>query len=865
MKVYCYAHTHWDFEWYFTNSESTIQLIYHMNEVFYALENKLISHYHLDGQLSIVEDYLAHAPEYKEKFIQFVQQGKIIIGPWYTQSDELVIAGESVIRNLYYGINSAKQFGDWMKIGYMPDSFGQSKDMPKILNGFGIKNFLFWRGLSADKCPYREFIWKGVDGSSVLSYNIRNGYFYGPNVIFNDKVDEVESVFLKGCDREIALLPIGADQRNVDYPFLERLEFYTKNTTHQAEYIEKTCEEFFDDLAKEDNLPVVEGELLDPSYSKIHRSIYSSRYDHKYYNDKVERRLIYQLEPLMVMAKNMGLEMHPNALEQFWKKLLMNHAHDSACGCNSDKTNKTILFRFQSVDESTYSMNDYIVRKLAISFPNASKNDLFIFNTLAIKRQGLTKLVISTEKSHFMIQDSEGNTIPHQIISTEKDYRGSVRKNLEDYDPSLFYYVHKVWIKTDLLPLGVVPLKVIETEKGKNISHLSSTVIQDDYLKVVFDNGTISITNKKSQESHTLLIEDSGDDGDTYDYSPPIPDVIEKLTFVKGVSTVTEGELVKTLRITGEFELFTDLVARQSKGSRVKVPYTFDISLHNDSLLRTKLILDNTVKDHRMRLILSTNIESSVSVADTLCGVIERDNVPAHIDDWREIGWREEPSPIYPTLHFVGLENQKKSTFALLKGIKEYEILDNSAIALTLFRSVAFLGKPELVRRPGIASGKEFKYVPTPESQLNGVLIFKNAFYIGEKIPHRQVKSLWLEYAINSLYYQMQTLNVNNNTLQYFVSNPLFHGVEREESMINTDALNVEVHSIMPRDKNSFFIRFLNNSMENCDGGKVTFVKTIRYQHVDLAGTPLSPEKQGETIDLGDFNKEGFKTYLCSF
>ena len=45
-------------------------------------------------------------------------------------------------------------------------------------------------------------------------------------------------------------------------------------------------------------LPRIQGEMIDGEVSKIHRSIYSTRYDHKQYNDKLETRLIYQLEPL---------------------------------------------------------------------------------------------------------------------------------------------------------------------------------------------------------------------------------------------------------------------------------------------------------------------------------------------------------------------------------------------------------------------------------------------------------------------------------------------------------------------------------------------------------------------------------------
>lgn len=39
------------------------------------------------------------------------------------------------------------------------------------------------------------------------------------------------------------------------------------------------------------------GEMIDGQASKIHRSIYSSRADHKRWNDVLERRLTLELEP----------------------------------------------------------------------------------------------------------------------------------------------------------------------------------------------------------------------------------------------------------------------------------------------------------------------------------------------------------------------------------------------------------------------------------------------------------------------------------------------------------------------------------------------------------------------------------------
>ena len=70
-KMHVYSHTHWDYEWYFTASESIIQLIYHMDEVISALESGTLKTYLLDSQVSILEEYLHMMPE-KEPVIRCI-------------------------------------------------------------------------------------------------------------------------------------------------------------------------------------------------------------------------------------------------------------------------------------------------------------------------------------------------------------------------------------------------------------------------------------------------------------------------------------------------------------------------------------------------------------------------------------------------------------------------------------------------------------------------------------------------------------------------------------------------------------------------------------------------------------------------
>lgn len=48
-----------------------------------------------------------------------------------------------------YGMRDCLAFGEPMKIGYLPDSFGMSGQLPHIYNGFGITRTMFWRGCSS--------------------------------------------------------------------------------------------------------------------------------------------------------------------------------------------------------------------------------------------------------------------------------------------------------------------------------------------------------------------------------------------------------------------------------------------------------------------------------------------------------------------------------------------------------------------------------------------------------------------------------------------------------------------------------------------------------------------------------------------
>ncbi|MDC9280773.1 alpha-mannosidase, partial [Clostridioides difficile] len=139
------------------------------------------------------------------------------------QIDEMVTLGESAVRNLRLGLKASRKLGKSTKVGYLPDSFGQSKDMPKIYNGFGIKDAVFWRGLPADQ-KVRYFYWTSEDGSKVLTANIKNGYYAGVDLVEKDNFKELMQNISTDTNVEDLVLPIGGDQRAVDFNLKKRLK-----------------------------------------------------------------------------------------------------------------------------------------------------------------------------------------------------------------------------------------------------------------------------------------------------------------------------------------------------------------------------------------------------------------------------------------------------------------------------------------------------------------------------------------------------------------------------------------------------------------------------------------------------------------
>ena len=175
MQAFFVSHTHWDREWYLTREKSRYLLVELMEELFSVLAENAEYTFMLDGQTIAIQDFLSIKPEKKALLSSLIAAGRITIGPWYVLPDEMLISGESHIRNWLEGQRQCRELGGSMNIGYLPDSFGHPSQLPQILSGLGMKEIVFWRGLGPD-ITRTELTWAGKDGTEILGVNLPFSY-----------------------------------------------------------------------------------------------------------------------------------------------------------------------------------------------------------------------------------------------------------------------------------------------------------------------------------------------------------------------------------------------------------------------------------------------------------------------------------------------------------------------------------------------------------------------------------------------------------------------------------------------------------------------------------------------------------------
>lgn len=733
-RVHITPHMHWDREWYFTTEASRILLVNNMEEILTRLEQDTeYKYYVLDGQTAVLEDYFAVKPENRPRVKALVAAGKLIIGPWYTQTDTTLVSGESIVRNLMYGIRDCLAFGEPMKIGYLPDSFGMSSQLPHIYNGFGITRTMFWRGCSerhgTDKT---EFLWQSQDGSEVTAQVLPLGYAIGKYLPEDEaglrkRLDTYFEVLEKASVTKEILLPNGHDQMPLQqniFAVMDKLrEIYP-----QRQFVLSRFEEVFDHIdAHRDELATLKGEFIDGKYMRVHRTIGSTRMDIKIAHARIENKIVNVLEPLATLAWTLGFEYHHGLLEKMWKEILKNHAHDSIGCCCSDKVHREVMSRFELAEDMADNLTCFYMRKIVDNMPQSEEDKLVMFNLTPWPREEVINTTIRLRASQFRLLDDRGNEIPYCLRSAREIDPGLIDRQIVhygNYDPFMEFDIQL----NQILPsMGYRTLYIEPHVAGKLLAaeKSSEALLDNAFWEITLnDDGTLRLLDKASGliYDRALEIEESSDDGDEYDYSPSREEW--RLTSAQGeheVEVIHEAWQSRAV-IRHRMAVPADLAERSARQQTGTLEAELTVTLsHNSRRIDVEARLGNHVDDHRVRVLIPTPFTADTVLADTQFGSLTRPVQDEAMANWQEEGWKEAPLPVWNLLNYAVLQERRNGMALFTEGLREFEVTGErqKTFALTLLRGVGVLGKEDLLLRPGRPSGIK---MPVPDSQMRGQL-----------------------------------------------------------------------------------------------------------------------------------------------
>lgn len=735
--VHLVQHTHWDREWYFTENDSKAVLYYFMDDLLQRLEaDKTLGPFVLDGQTVVIEDYLSVAPDQEIRLRNLIEQGRILIGPWYTQSDFLVVGAESITRNLLLGHADCQRFGETMPVGYVPDSFGQSAQLPMFLQQFAIDSAVIWRGWSEYNVPHIEFSWLSADGSKVTTAVLPWGY--GCAKWLPDEPQQaqkaLETILAKQTrfsSTDHVLLPNGNDQSPFEYRVPKMLDKLNQQQD-EYRYVRSSFSQFFQALeSTQITLPVYQGELISPKYMRIHRGIFSTRVDIKQLNAQLEQTLSQHLEPLLAVNWRLGLPYPQSAVDNIWREAMKSHAHDSIGGCNSDRVNAMVKNRLESGLEMANQLIDLNMKMLAegITAQQDGKK-IIIFNARPQIRRGLVELTIFTPEQDFRVVDGAGHECRWQIVEEGRQDMSIIVQELSNSTETTWYRKCKLLLEVSEIPASGYQTLYLQEGVSAGFSPQAAAVVklENEWLRLEADEqGVLTLTDKRSQQTYHNILQlvDGGDAGDNYNYSPPFDDWLissnDFMTSVRG----EEGLLQSCLTLTWQMAVPSDLAARNEHRADAELDISMTLTLaHKNRWLDVAISVNNTAHDHRLQVLLPTGVQQHVHFSDQPFGLIERHNQPPEMAVWKEEQWTEAPVALYPMQSQVMMHDAHRGLCAVTEGLREYQIPEDrqDVIAVTLLRSVGWLGQANMPYRPGRASGM---VLPSPESQIQGMHHFK--------------------------------------------------------------------------------------------------------------------------------------------
>lgn len=413
VTVHSIGHTHIDVAWKWPLKQTKQKTIRSFRTVL-NLMNRYPEYKFMSSQPQLYEFVKEEAPELFQEIRKKIKEGRWETeGAMWVEPDCNLASGESLIRHILYGRNYFEKelLGPVNEVLWLPDVFGYSAAIPQIMKQSGLSYFmttkLGWN--EYNQFPYDTFIWRGIDGSEVLTYLISTRDYH-------KKGQSVKNFSTTYNGRQNASQIMGTWQRyqNKDLS-KEVLTCYgygdggggpTEEMLEQSRRLEKSVgrcpkvsqtfiKDFFHILEEKmdkKRMPVWYGEL----YLEHHRGTYTSMAKNKKYNRQCEF-LNGDAEFYSVLNCLLTKDgVYPREIiDNNWKLLLLNQFHDILPGSSIKEVYEDSEIQYQQIIKSNLelikSSHERILKAVSYEKAEESHKSLVVWNSLSFSRTGIVE------------------------------------------------------------------------------------------------------------------------------------------------------------------------------------------------------------------------------------------------------------------------------------------------------------------------------------------------------------------------------------------------------------------------------------------------------------------------------------------
>lgn len=665
-QVIAYLHTHWDREWYREFEIFRMRLLRVFDNVLEMLEANIIPSFYFDGQVAALLDYLEIRPEKESLVRKLIHSKKLFIGPFYCLVDEFLTDKTCFSKNLEIGLKTAADFGCTDFIGYLPDTFGHSKNVPDILRDYGIDKCIVWRGCGDFPA---DFKWCGMD-----TVNLVRGYFQD---VFSLKCDieKKAEILKKNLDLiaeksgDYILFPVGADHLGVEKDINDQI--IAVNEILKEDYVIKLSSpfEYFKKVESNFNKFRWDDELRDNSKTFILPGTHSSRLDLK----KLNVECTYKLDLASRFVKFQHSEdKYRKILEYAYKLLLQNQAHDGICGCSTDDVHQENIIRYKKILQIAQTVID----EQTVDEHNVlNLSDKVFSGVIEIKtahpQDGYEKFKTQKGFERNLLCDT-------QRIPVTEDYReiSTYTVNIENLPQN---EIHPVMPAIE--PSGL---------------EITDTSIENQNIRLEVKDGQLRVNNIP------VKLIDFADNGDSYNNGPKSGDSGVEFKILKS-KIHFKGENRVSLKIDyeGNWDIIPLIVTLDKNAAFIKFEFEW-INTQKNHLLEVCFTLPKKIKEvfsEDMNTLIKRNFNPDYNIRD-------------HLPKTRGIEAFTNTAPMQRGLI---IDESKNNIGLVTKGLTQYEIYKNNLL-LPILRSTGVISNPKNPARTTPAGPP----IETPNLQMIG-------------------------------------------------------------------------------------------------------------------------------------------------